>query len=465
MALVDRRWIRSFTLVAGLTALPGCMEPGSQMARDENRKMDALLRCGNELERQAGHSAYLARSQGPEELPPVRIGTPKNAPPADPVDVRAPGIVAPPSDIVPTPPSTPPEIIIRRPTTEGPDVIIRPASNNVKAPIVAPPTPGSTTPAPSRVEGDTQVRIVASIGNTPVYESEVREAVYQRLGEFIRLGDTDRVAKEKAIFREELKRIIERELVLDEMVAVLTAKKQTTGLSKLREAAAKEADQRLRDFKRERGVSSDEEFRSMLRSQGLTVGGIRRQIERGFMMQTYLRQKFESQLEVVSLAAVRAYYDTHADEFKAEDYVKWQDLFVLAEKFPTLDEAKRYTDGLVARAQKGEDFSKLATQYSQGDSASRNGAGIGEKPGDIFPPELEPSILAMKQGQISVKATSAGFHILRVAERTYAGKKPFDEKLQSEIRRKVQNQVYDREVKRLVETLWKRIQPQIWIDA
>ena len=52
--------------------------------------------------------------------------------------------------------------------------------------------------------------------------------------------------------------------------------------------------------------------------------------------------------------------------------------------------------------------------------------------------------------------------VLRVAERTYAGTKPYDEKLQAEIRRKLQNQIYEREMKREIDTLWKRSQPQIW---
>jgi hypothetical protein len=61
-----------------------------------------------------------------------------------------------------------------------------------------------------------------------------------------------------------------------------------------------------------------------------------------------------------------------------------------------------------------------------------------------------------------VKETETGFHVLRVAERSYAGVKPYDEKLQAEVKRKLQAQIYEREAKRYVDTLWKRCQPQIW---
>lgn len=455
MALGIRRWLNAAPFVAVLAAGSGCTPTGSSVVHEENRKMDALSRCGEELAR---GPAYVARSQAPgrndpEVLPPVRLGapgrstvdpdTPPKTTPTDPVNIQAPGIVAPP-------------IVAPPPTKDQP--VIRPVANTTSA------TPATTTtrPAPDG-EGDTQVRIVASIGNSPIYESEVREAVYQRLGEFVRGGKSD-VEKEKAIFREELRRLIERELVLDEMTATLTARKQTVGLTKLREAAVKEADQRIKEFKKERGVGTDEEFKAILRIQGLTLSGIRRQIERGFMMQAYLQEKFSDKMKWISLESIREYYDSHPNDYKADDSVKWQDLFVLTEKFPSADAAKLYAQTLANRAAKGEDFVKLAKEFSQGDSASRDGAGIGEKRGEIFPPELEPTIFAMKQGQIQIVQSGAGFHIIRIAERTYAGRRPFDEKLQADIRRKVQNQIYDREVKRLVETLWKRVQPQIWID-
>jgi parvulin-like peptidyl-prolyl isomerase len=420
---------------AALFALAGCASPvgGSKLARDENRKMDEWTRCGQELEREAQRPILVARSQAPEVLPPVRLGNP--VPPTS-----APATIEKPAEGIRTP-----------------DVVAPAAATNPIPPISA--SPPTSLP---RLEGDAQVRIVASIGNNPIYESEVREAVYQRMGEFLRLSDSQRAVKEREIFREELRRIIERELVLDEMAASLAARKQTAMLTKLREAAAKEADARLREFKKDRGIPTDAEFRDILRSQGLTLSGIRRQIERTFMMQTYLREKLSPAMDRLSLADIREYYTAHPEEFKAEDHVKWLDLFVMTERFKTPDEARQYTHAVAARASRGDDFVKLVAKYGMGDSKLRDGAGVGEKPGEIFPQELEPAILALKPGQVTIKETETGFHILKVTERTFAGVRPYDDKLQAEIRRKLQNQIFEREAKRFVDTLWKRSQPQIW---
>jgi hypothetical protein len=434
--------------IAGLAAgIAGCSAPagGTQLARDENRKMDTLIRCGEELEREATRPVLVARSQGPELLPPVRLGSP----------------------VAPTSPAVPPSPASKTTDSLTPAQDIRvPDSVATVAPAAATDRASPATGAPAlsvpRLEGDAQVRIVASIGNNPIYESEVREAVYQRVGEFARLTESQRLAREKEIYREELRRIIERELVLDEMTATLTARKQTAMLTKLREAAAKEADSRLREFKKERGIPSDAEFRAALRTQGLTLSGIRRQIERGFMMQTYLREKLSPNMDKLSLADIREYYSSHLNEFRAEDRVKWQDLFVLTERFKSVAEARQYATQLADRAGRGEDFVKLVAEYGMGDSKLRSGAGVGEKQGEIFPQELEATILAMKAGQVVIRETETGFHVLRIADRVYAGPRPYDEKLQLEIRRRLQNEIYERAATQFVETLWKRTQPQIW---
>lgn len=443
MAL-DRR-SAGFAFAASLIAgLVGCSTPrsGSQLARDENRKMDTLTRCAEELEQEAKQPTLVVRSQGPEVLPPVKLGTP-----------------VPPTSAKPNGPV--PATGIRLPDIKTPVTPV--GGTTAEPPIPSKPTIDPSTSV-QKLEGDTQVRIVASLGNNPIYESEVREAVYQRIGEFVRLSGSEREARERQIYREELRKIIERELVLDEMTAALTAKKQTAMLAKLHDAATKEADNRLREFKKDRGIPTDAEFRDVLKSQGLTFAGIRRQIERSFMMQTYMREKLSPMMDKVCLADLREYFAAHAAEFQAEDSVKWQDLYVAKDRFKSVDEARQYATALSARAAKGDDFVKLVAEYGMGDSKLRNGAGVGEKPGDIFPQELEQTILSLKAEQVTVRETETGFHVLRVAERNYAGTQPYTEKLQAEIRRKLQNQIFEREAKRLIDTLWKRSQPQIWLD-
>ncbi len=356
-----------------------------------------------------------------------------------------------PATIVPPPDITNPQPL--------PAVTIPPVQNS---PLITPTTgPGPVSPV---AQGEYQVRIVATIGTSPIYEREVREAVYQRLPEFVNLSPSQRRAKEQSLFKEELRRIVERELILDELFALLSNKKQANALSNLRETAQKDAEARLRDVQRRAGLKTDDDMKMFLQSQSLSVNGIRRQFERNFMMSAYVGERVKPKMNNISLAELKDYYTEHGEQFMAEDRLKWQDLFIRNDRFQTPADAKKYVEWILARVQRGEDFAKITTECDMGDSKDRGGFGFGEERGKIFPQELETTIFTLKQGQVSYLDFETGTHIVRIAERSYAGKKPFDEQVQTEIRRKLQAQISEREYKKIVDTLWRRSQPQILVD-
>jgi peptidyl-prolyl cis-trans isomerase SurA len=228
-------------------------------------------------------------------------------------------------------------------------------------------------------------------------------------------------------------------------------------LKELQKAASEEADKRLRDIKTAVKAKSDDEFKAMLQSQGLSVSGMRRQYERNFMMMEYVRNIIYPVVNRISLVQVKDYYELHADEFQTADKVVWQDIFIDATRFATPAAARQYAEQVRARAAAGDDFPTLVKQHDHGDSRLRNGAGLGQKPGEIRPVEVERTVLTLKAGGVGpVIDLGFGYHIVRVAEREYAGLKPFDVPCQQEIRKKLQAQIMDREYKRLVDDLKKK---------
>ena len=52
--------------------------------------------------------------------------------------------------------------------------------------------------------------------------------------------------------------------------------------------------------------------------------------------------------------------------------------------------------------------------------------------------------------------TPAGYHIVKVVERQVAGVRPFDEKVQAEIREKLIRKMRADEYGRMVEELWRK---------
>lgn len=104
----------------------------------------------------------------------------------------------------------------------------------------------------------------------------------------------------------------------------------------------------------------------------------------------------------------------------------------------------------------GEDFVALSKTYDHGLAGQAGAVGIGSERGKIQPADVEPTVWALEAGKVSnLIETPAGYHIVKIAEREYAGVKPFDDKVQMEVRRRIQFEQQNTEYKRLVEKLWR----------
>jgi parvulin-like peptidyl-prolyl isomerase len=308
-----------------------------------------------------------------------------------------------------------------------------------------------------------QVKVVALIGASHlVTDQEVIEAVRQRLGEFRDLPGAARAAKEKELYAAELRRIIERELILDDMYGKLKKQGRLALADEIKEFAEKAADQSLRSIRNGYGLKTDEEFQAVLRMQGLTQPVIRRQIERQIMADEYVRSAIKEKGRTPGLADIRAYFDEHPDEFKSEDRVKWLDIFISFNKHPTPDAARVHAEQIFGKTRDSKlgpatDFLELAKQYDNGLAAGAGGIGVGSKRGEIQPPDVERVVWSLKPGEVGGPiATPTGYHIVKVVERDHAGVRAFDVKLQGQIREKLLRKYREEEYHKLIEELWRK---------
>ncbi|VTR98340.1 peptidylprolyl isomerase [Tuwongella immobilis] len=300
------------------------------------------------------------------------------------------------------------------------------------------------------------VRLVAYVGDTPIYDSEVRESLNQRVGEILNVPELDRPKREAEIYREELKRIIERELIITDMTVKLK-KVRPDLLEQLEADAQKDADKRLMTFRKTRKIPSDDEFKKLLQSQGLTLEGMRRQMARGFMMNEYIRNLIGPRTQRISLTEIRDYYDDNPNEFATADSVVWNDLFLRWDKFASPAEARKFAAQVISRARQGEDFVAMVKQYDHGDSSFREGLGLGNKRGEIRPAEVETLVFSLKPGEVGPPVEmDGGLHIVRVVKRDYAGRKPFDVNTQKEIRNKLSGKIAEVEYRRIIQDLQTR---------
>ena len=90
----------------------------------------------------------------------------------------------------------------------------------------------------------------------------------------------------------------------------------------------------------------------------------------GFGSMEYLRNRvYDRAVTGVGHPEILAYYENHPEEFKVDDNVVWQDLFINASRHPSREAARKLAEVLLERARKGEDFVRLAKEYDNGVSS------------------------------------------------------------------------------------------------
>ncbi len=349
-------------------------------------------------------------------------------------------------------PASEPLPVPERPSAPVLPVDIKPGSS---PPIVL-PVSGSDGKA-SAATATTSVKVIATVGaDTIITDEEVSMMMKQRARDYIQLKGEDREKKEREVFREELRKIVERELILGEFLAKV--KKNNPGaLDELWEQAGKIADAHLRDMRQYFKIKTEAEFTIEMEKQGLPYKPFRRQVERNALMNMFLNSLLKDKTGNPTLVQIQDYYERNKGDFKTEDKIKYLDLFVSHARFNTPEETKAYAETVWRQALAGQDFVELVKKNGHGDSVLRNGQGVGDKRGEIQPADIEETLFGIKAGNISgLVPVGSGFHILKVTERDIAGHRTLDDKLQVEIREKLKNGAIKVEKDKLVAQLWRQ---------
>jgi parvulin-like peptidyl-prolyl isomerase len=312
--------------------------------------------------------------------------------------------------------------------------------------------------APPEVLGSPSV-IRARVNNIPVLDEDVRAAALNATHsrELWDLPEEERALAMREIYAKALQDIIDRELVICALNDRF-GKQKPQFLKQLEGDARKEFNKNLKEIKKQIKVKDDEELRKFFMSQGTTLENYRRNVERNFMMMEYLRGMIYPVIKnSIGHREIQEYYEQHGPDFDTVDNVVWQDIFIDTSKFPTPQAAKQQAEEIRGRAQKGEDFVKLVKEFDQGDSNYRAGEGTGHRRGEIRPADVETALFQLKSKEVGpVVPVATGFHVVRVVKREYTGRKPLDDDLQIEVRRRLQNEMANQEQRRILLELRRK---------
>lgn len=199
---------------------------------------------------------------------------------------------------------------------------------------------------------------------------------------------------------------------------------------------------------------NEEAFKQALESQGITEETLKKQYARNVAIRNFVDEK-AAKLPPVSAEEKTKYYEEHKKEYEHEEQVGARHILVSAKEGETADSLamkQAKIEELLARVNKGEDFSELAKQFSDCPSAPKGGDLGYFARGRMVKP-FEETAFSLKDGEVSgIVKTVFGFHIIQVYAHKPAGTDSYEEVEQSideQLRREKTNKDMDDLIKEL----------------
>ncbi len=149
------------------------------------------------------------------------------------------------------------------------------------------------------------------------------------------------------------------------------------------------------------------------------------------LAQQFLSQKVLPKVKPVTEKEVKAYYEQHKLEFMTPESIHARHILIpLPEKATKKqeNEALKKAEMIRQRLLKGEDFAKLAREYSADPGTKDKGGDLGFFTKGQMIESFEKAAFSLKPGEISKPVRTAfGYHIIKVEEIRPAKQKSFSE--------------------------------------
>lgn len=271
---------------------------------------------------------------------------------------------------------------------------------------------------PAFAERELLDRVVAVVNDEPITQSELDIFLRPLYEEYKKeLQDERLLIKLNEARQKLLNQLIEDRLVYQE------AKSQAI------EVDETEIEADIREFKKR--FKDEAAMEDALKKEGLNISTMRERFQRQAMIHNLHDKEIRAKI-VVSPLEIENYYKENPQEFSFEERLKVRSITLkksdeAREKGLADERAKNKIQDLRKKIVAGEDFGKLAEQFSEDAHAKESGLWDWVRRGDVIA-EIGDVLFKLKTGEVSdLIETSMGVHLFRVEERQEGRKRSFEE--------------------------------------
>jgi peptidyl-prolyl cis-trans isomerase SurA len=260
--------------------------------------------------------------------------------------------------------------------------------------------------------------IVARVNNDVITLAAYQKAVQQIRDEVTRDCVDCPPEKIEAQFKEQQKDLLRS--MID--VSLMVQRAKDMGIN-----VEADVNKRLDEVRQQNSLATLADLQKGVEASGLSWEDYQTTIRNGLLQKEVVRREVGSHVEITK-DEVKQYYDAHPEEFTLPERVTLSEISLSTDgKKPEEFAAVRgKAEGLRNSVLNGDNFSQVASLYSEG-STAKAGGGLGSfKKGELAP-QIEAIVFQMSKGQITeVIQTRAGFEFFKVEDHLPAGLQPFE---------------------------------------
>jgi parvulin-like peptidyl-prolyl isomerase len=212
-----------------------------------------------------------------------------------------------------------------------------------------------------------------------------------------------------------------------------------------------------------KNYNSDAEMNATLASRMMDRASLEKSLYQSLAAAKYIDENVNKKF-TVDPEEVAKYYAANPKSFHHPDVVRSSHILIRAGDTAELDAlSKKRAEALVARIKKGEDFAKLAREYSTDGSASAGGD-IGYNDKASLTPEYGEAAFSLPVGGVKLIKSEFGYHIIKVTDKKQEGLYTLEE-IRDRLTQYLKAQKTQAELTKLVNQLRDEAKIEILIPA
>ncbi len=207
-----------------------------------------------------------------------------------------------------------------------------------------------------------------------------------------------------------------------------------------------EIDQRINSIKSSNGISSNDDFKAMLASQGMTFDQFKEQIRFQLEQMQFINFMRRQAQRTIDDKDLRDFYQKNKEAYASNYEVDLQECVLPYGADP------KSAESLATNFQKKpETFDQCVKKYSQSPSTSTGGK-IGKFQSGILREDVEKKVFALEKNQVASIHQQNGIQLIKVLTRTSLGAQNF-EPVKDRIREKLEGDIIQHEIEKTMADL------------